>query len=210
MKILVADDDRVTRKFVSTVLHRAGHDVVETSDGRELWDAYRSEPTNLIVTDWMMPHESGVDVCRRIREQPSDAYAYVIVVTSLSGDEHTLEGFAAGADEMLIKPLDAGALAHKVGVGARMVRRLHAQAERSLRGSVEVLQEAFGPDDERLLEGVSELTELYRSQRAFVKCRAFLRRQIGIIEAAGGPDDPRLRKVRDELERLRSVADKVY
>lgn len=210
MKILVADDDRVVRKFVSTVLHRAGHAVVEVADGRELWDAYSAEPTNLIVTDWMMPHATGVDVCRRIREQTSDPYAYVIMITSLSGEEHTLEGFSAGVDEMLAKPLDASLLTQKVGVGARMVRRLHAQAERSLRGSLDVLQGEFGHEDERLLRGVTELTELYRSQRAFVKCRAFLRRQISIIEAAGGPDDPRLAKVRDELEQLRTIDDKVY
>jgi DNA-binding response OmpR family regulator len=210
MKILVADDDPVCKRFLTGVLHRAGHRVIETSDGSELWDAYQTEPTNLVVTDWMMPRETGIEVCRKIREQPRDAYTYIIVVTSLSDGEHTLQGFRAGADEMVAKPFDAATLMQRVETGARLVQRMVAQAEHGLRRSLDVLQGALGPEDGRLLENVTELTDLYRGQRAFVKCRAFLRRQISIIESAYGPDDYRLRKLRDELSQLRNADDAAY
>ncbi len=210
MKILVADDDPLYNNFLTSVLHRAGHRVTNVSDGRQLWDAYQTEPTSLVVTDWMMPHETGVDVCRRIREQPRDAYTYLIVVTSLSGEEHTLQGFQAGADEMIAKPLDAATLVRRVEVGERLVRRMQEQAERGLRRSVDVLQGALGHEDERLLESMADLADLYRSQSAFVKCRAFLRRQMAIVEAAHGPDDPRALKLREELARLAGREDTFY
>ncbi len=72
MKVLVAEDDRVSRFVLTTKLKKIGHDVVATEDGAAAWDAFRSEHPQLVITDWMMPNVDGLELCRRIRSFERD------------------------------------------------------------------------------------------------------------------------------------------
>jgi CheY-like chemotaxis protein len=122
VKILVADDDRVSRRLVRSILAQLGHEVVETENGLEAWRRYRDEYFPVVVSDWMMPELDGLEVCRSIRQGHHGKYTYVILVTSLDGKPRYLEGMNAGADDFLRKPIDRDELAARLGVAERMLR----------------------------------------------------------------------------------------
>ncbi|MGB7667961.1 MAG: diguanylate cyclase [Candidatus Acidiferrales bacterium] len=82
----------------------------------------------LVITDWVMPDLTGIELCQRIRSSPKDVYAYVIILTSISEKENVVKGLAAGADDYLTKPFHPGELSARVAVGRRMVD-LHRQIE---------------------------------------------------------------------------------
>ena len=86
MKILVAEDDAVTRKILAVTLERLGWDVVTAKDGDEVWRIFEALKGNcapeLAVVDWMMPGAEGVEICRRLRATPGFEFVYVILLTS--------------------------------------------------------------------------------------------------------------------------------
>jgi hypothetical protein len=82
VRILVAEDDPVSRAVRRATLARLGHEVIEASDGLEALAVLEREPVPVLITDWVMPDLSGVDLCRAIREAPRPHYTYVILLTA--------------------------------------------------------------------------------------------------------------------------------
>ncbi len=121
MKVLIAEDDPASRFVLATGLRRSGHEVLIGCDGKEAWELFQKEQPRLVVTDWMMPHMSGLDLCRKIRETGVDQYTYIIVLTALTGRANYLEGMQAGADDFLTKPVDVEALQARLRAGERVV-----------------------------------------------------------------------------------------
>ncbi len=121
MKILTADDDTVSRKVLSAALRSFGHEVVETHDGLEAWKLYSQCQFRLIISDWMMPNMTGVELCHRVRSDQRTKYTYVILLTSLEGKEKYLEGMEAGADDFINKPFDRETLAARIRVAERIL-----------------------------------------------------------------------------------------
>ena len=120
MRILIADDDAVSRRVLEAVLARMGHDCDVTEDGEEAWARLeRSGAPDVLITDWMMPGLAGPDLCRKVRERYGDR-CYVIVLTALSGEAHARGAMAAGADDFLTKPLDRNQLAMRLAVAERL------------------------------------------------------------------------------------------
>jgi diguanylate cyclase (GGDEF)-like protein len=131
MRILIADDDAVSRLELKSLLTCHGHDVVAVSDGTEAWELLRGDnPPRLAVLDWQMDKMDGVDVCRRVRERPGLRGIYLILLTSLDETEHVLAGLQAGANDYVTKPFDHEELLARVRVGSQMVE---LQAELSAR-----------------------------------------------------------------------------
>ncbi len=131
MRILIADDDAVSRLELKSLLSRHGHDVVAVSDGTEAWEILKGEnPPKLAVLDWQMDKMDGVDVCRRVRERPGLRGIYLILLTSLDETEHVLAGLQAGANDYVTKPFDHEELLARIRVGSQMVE---LQAELSAR-----------------------------------------------------------------------------
>jgi DNA-binding response OmpR family regulator len=126
MRILTADDDESARRILTRTLRALGHDVVETKDGHEAWAQYRLHNFTLIISDWMMPGLSGIELTKLVREEHRPKYAYVILLTSLEGKGHYLEGMEAGADDFINKPFDKDTLAARLRVAERI---LNLQAE---------------------------------------------------------------------------------
>lgn len=206
MKLLVADDDIITRKLIHSALAGVGHEVQSFADGQELWEAYEADPVPLVVTDWMMPRMNGVEVARRIRRQKSVSYAHVILVTSLSPAEHTIEAYQAGVDDFVGKPFDAREITERV---AAVGRGVLAQSEQALRQALELTQQALGADHAALLAPLQALASIARQQESFARCRSFIRRQLAIATQAFGAADPRARKLAEELDELQSLQDAV-
>ena len=122
VKILIADDDVTSRLVLSGVLRKHGHEVVETVNGLEAWDALkRPDAPKLAILDRVMPGLSGVDVCRRARAVETSQPSYIILLTSLDQKADIVTGLEAGADDYLAKPFDPGELLARVDVGRRLV-----------------------------------------------------------------------------------------
>ncbi len=148
MRILIAEDDFTSRRILSAVLSKHGHDVVETADGAAAWEILTGpDAPRLAILDWVMPEMDGVEVCRRLHAMQSDQPTYVIMLTSRNEREDLIEGFDAGANDYLSKPYDQSELRARVAVGCRMVE-LQAQ----LAAKIDELQEAL--DSVKTLQGI--------------------------------------------------------
>jgi phosphoserine phosphatase RsbU/P len=139
MRVLVADDDRVSAEVLSRTLIPLKFDVKVVRDGAQAWDALREfgEPS-LAILDWMMPFIDGPDVCRLVRQEPNQAPTYLILLTSRQKREDVVEGLDAGADDYLIKPFDPSELMARVRVGRRVL-----DLQQGLAARVKELQEAL-------------------------------------------------------------------
>lgn len=122
MRILVAEDDKVSRLVLSTGLRKLGHEVIEAADGEEAWALFRSGDVHMVVTDWMMPNMDGLQLCRSIRAELESKYTYIIMLTALGGKESYLEGMNAGADDFITKPFDIDGLTARLRVAERILK----------------------------------------------------------------------------------------
>jgi two-component system cell cycle response regulator len=129
MKILIAEDQRVAATYLRRVLEKMGHDVEIAPDGEAAWRMIREGDTSLLLSDWMMPHLDGLELCRRLRAVPSGRYIYIILLTSLDRREDRLNGLRAGADDFLTKPPDPDELAIRLEIAERILA-VHDQLAR--------------------------------------------------------------------------------
>ena len=122
MRILVADDDVCARRLVSTMLERWGHDVVQTVDGDEAWNALQQpDAPRLAILDWMMPGLTGIELCERIREHGGSRYTYVILFTAKDEEDDISKGFSVGVDDFLSKRFNRTHLMQRLTVAARVL-----------------------------------------------------------------------------------------
>jgi len=139
MKILIAEDDYVSRRLLNRNLENWGHEVVSTENGSAAWNVLQgSEPPNMAVLDWMMPEMDGVEVCRLVRQNTDAAYTYIILLTAKGSAEDISTGLDAGADDYVTKPFDPAELRSRLRVGERVL-----ELEKNLQTKVTALQEAL-------------------------------------------------------------------
>ncbi|MBA3952747.1 MAG: diguanylate cyclase [Rubrobacter sp.] len=136
MKVLIAEDDAVSRTILQRAVEKLGHEVLAAEDGGRAWDLYGEAPdVEVVISDWMMPEVDGLELCRRVRaEERGDGrgYTYFIFLTALGDREHLLQGLEAGADDYLSKPLDRDELGMRLTSALRVTelhRRLAFQNE---------------------------------------------------------------------------------
>ena len=123
MKILIAEDDSVTRRALEAALVKWGYDALVTSDGNEAWNALQQkEKPKLAILDWMMPGMDGIEICRKVREIPDFEPLYIIMLTVRERNEDIVAGLQAGADDYVTKPFDYEELRARVQVGIRIIR----------------------------------------------------------------------------------------
>ena len=129
MRILIADDEPISRKLLHATLERLGHEVVAVSDGAEAIEALLApDAPRLAILDWMMPGMNGLDVCRAIRECAAP-YVYVVLLTARDTPEDVVTGLEAGADDFLTKPFEANELRARLRSGARVLELLGSLVE---------------------------------------------------------------------------------
>ena len=116
-KVLVADDSAVYRKLVEQTLDQNQYSILFAKTGQGAIELFEQHRPALVITDWMMPDLTGIELCQRIRANLKDAYTYIIILTSISEKENVVEGLAAGADDYLTKPFHPGELSARVAVG---------------------------------------------------------------------------------------------
>jgi two-component system phosphate regulon response regulator PhoB len=113
-KILLADDEVHLRTLVHTTLDDPEYEILEAVDGEEALALARAEKPDLLVLDWMMPGLSGVEVARRLRQDPSTAGIPIIMLTAMGQERNKAEGYAAGVETYLVKPFSPLQLLEKV------------------------------------------------------------------------------------------------
>jgi len=126
VQILIAEDERVTRRQLHRQLNQMGHDVIEAADGREAWELFQSHATPIVVCDWEMPEMNGVDLVRRIRAADKPGYVYIIMLTGRSKKDDVVAGIEAGADDFVTKPFDRSELRARLNAGVRIVELEHS------------------------------------------------------------------------------------
>jgi two-component system cell cycle response regulator len=164
MRVLIAEDSTVARKLLERNLQQLGYEVVAAEDGAQAWAAYQQAPTPIVITDWEMPQMNGVELCRAIRQHPTEQYTYLMMLTARGQKEDKLEALDAGADAFLSKPLDIAELQANLRVAERIL-----QAEADLQAQKRQLQDL----NEELISQNEQLQQSYRlveyANRRFVE-----------------------------------------
>ena len=121
-RILIAEDDPVSRRMLQAFLEKWGYQVEVATDGAHALQILESEgsPT-LAILDWMMPGMDGPQVCESIRSQPTRPYAYILLLTARTQKDDVLRGLESGADDYLTKPFHAAELRARLQVGQRIL-----------------------------------------------------------------------------------------
>ena len=127
-KVLVVDDSPVYRKLVKHALSQDSSTVLFATTGNEALEIFERERPEIVITDWVMPDLTGIELCQRIRGGTRASYTYVIILTSNAEKENVVKGLSAGADDYLTKPFHAAELLARVRVGQRLID-LHRQIE---------------------------------------------------------------------------------
>jgi diguanylate cyclase (GGDEF)-like protein len=122
MKIMVAEDDALSRMLLQRTLQRAGYEVSAVEDGcRALAELSKEDPPRLALLDWIMPGRDGIEVCREVRRRRDHAYTYVILLSSRETKQDIVAGLESGADDYLTKPYDAEELKARLRAGERIL-----------------------------------------------------------------------------------------
>ncbi len=148
MRILIAEDDLVSRRMLEATLGRWGHEVLVTEDGDSAWaELQKQDSPRLAILDWMMPGLDGVEICRRVRATTPRNPPYLILLTARGSTADVVVGLQAGADDYVTKPFERDELKARVQAGARIVELQEALAVR-----VSELEEALSRV--KLLQGL--------------------------------------------------------
>ncbi len=131
MKILIAEDDPVSRRILEATLVKWGYEVSVTLDGRQAWnELQREDAPSLAILDIMMPGMDGLEICRKVRSLPCAIPPYLILLSAMSDKEHVVRGIKAGANDYLTKPFHREELRVRVGAGIRVLALQKTLTER--------------------------------------------------------------------------------
>lgn len=126
MKVLIADDDALSRKILEDALSKWGYEILMAHNGNEAWDILeKNDRPNLVVLDWIMPGMDGVEICRRLRKLSLPNYVYVILLTARNKLEDVIKGLESGADDYIIKPFNHEELKSRLQIGQRIIELEH-------------------------------------------------------------------------------------
>jgi diguanylate cyclase (GGDEF)-like protein len=122
MRVLIAEDDRVTRRMLEAIVAESGYEVVAASDGVTACQVLLGpDAPQLAIVDWVMPGMDGRQLCAEVRKTPKEAYTYILLLTSKGQKHDLIMGLEAGADDYLVKPFDPHELRARLNTGRRIV-----------------------------------------------------------------------------------------
>lgn len=121
MRILIAEDEPVSRRRLELLLGRWGYEVVSVGDGEAAWRKLSiGDPPRLAILDWMMPGLDGVSLCRKVRASRDEPYTYILLLTVRDKEANLIEAMEAGADDFLAKPFKPQELESRLRAGRRI------------------------------------------------------------------------------------------
>ncbi|WP_235892404.1 SpoIIE family protein phosphatase [Mycolicibacterium hodleri] len=148
VRVLIADDNADMREYLTNLLRSSGCQVVAVNDGLQALEAVRRELPDLVISDVMMPGLDGLQLLAALRNDPRTAALPILLLSARAGQEASIEGLQAGADDYLVKPFAAAELLARVRANVELarLRNHHARWRTAL---VDSLQEAFFVCDEQ-------------------------------------------------------------
>ena len=169
--VLVVDDNRLLRSILEDALKLAGYPVTTAENGKEAIKLYRTGYFPIVITDWIMPEMSGLELCEAIRSDASSSgYTYIIILTSQESKNDIIAGLEAGADEYLVKPVHKPELQARLK-SARRILELEAIRERYMEEikNLSLVDPVSGVFSRRYLDDriPKEIARAYRYQRPF-------------------------------------------
>ena len=139
MRILIAEDDVVSRKVLTSFLEKWGHEVVAVENGNDAIDILKSDNApSFAILDWMMPEKDGTEVCQWVRRQDHRTFVYIILLTAKTESDDIISGLASGADDYITKPFNKNELKQRVKAGIRIIK-----LETELRSKINQLEDAL-------------------------------------------------------------------
>jgi sigma-B regulation protein RsbU (phosphoserine phosphatase) len=124
MKILLIEDHPDSRRNLTRLIERRGHQVVACASVEEGMPELETENFPFLILDWMLPGRSGLDLCRELRARPNGDEMFILIVTARADPEDLEQALEAGANDYLAKPLDARRLNVRLSVAERHIREL--------------------------------------------------------------------------------------
>src|SRR6266568_401385 len=122
MRILIADDEVLSRRLLQKTLERAGYEVTALENGRlAAAQLCKRDGPRLALLVWMMPELDGPGVCREVRKRNEQSYVYMVLLTSKEAKEDVVAGLESGADDYLTKPFNAEELKARLRTGLRIL-----------------------------------------------------------------------------------------
>ncbi len=176
-RILIVDDNAANVDILAARLESQGYDIVTAADGEQALDAAREALPDLILLDIMMPKIDGLEVCRRIKADPTLPYMPIILITAKSDPRDVVAGLDSGGDEYLAKPVDHAALVARVRSILR-TKELHDKVEAQAAELAAWNQEL----ETRVADQLGEIERMGRLKR-------FLSPQIAELVVASGADE---------------------
>ncbi len=155
IRMMIAEDDPISRAILMENLTGWGYNVTPAEDGAEAWEILNGQsPPQIAVLDWMMPKKSGIEICRLAREHKDLQHLYIIMLTTLGDAEHIAEGFKAGVDDYISKPFSAAELRARIGVGTRICAFQSYLSNRAKQAKAD-----FKSIFDNAVEGIYQITE---------------------------------------------------
>ena len=141
-RVLVADDNADMREYLARLLRTAGYQVTMVTDGQAALDAAQTDAPDLVISDVMMPRLDGLELVAALRADARTAAVPVLLLSARAGQEASIEGLRAGADDYLIKPFSAAELLARARASVELARfrNRESQFRRTL---IDSLQEGF-------------------------------------------------------------------
>ena len=206
MRILIAEDDAVSRRRLEATLRKWGYEVLAVEDGLAAWEVLQGEmPPPLAILDWMMPGMDGIEVCRKVRERSPSRPLYIIVLTARGSREDVVAGLQAGGDDYVTKPFDREELHARVKVGLRVL-----QLQMNLAARVRELEEALARV--RQLQGLlpicSYCKKIRDDQNYWQQVEGYISEHSDAVFSHGICPDCFEKFVKPELNKLKSAGEK--
>jgi diguanylate cyclase (GGDEF)-like protein len=132
-RVVVAEDDRSSRRILTRVLSKWGYEVFEAENGEEGWSRLTESGAPVLITDWQMPGMTGLELVERLRSGFLPYYVYTILLTSKGDTEEVVQGFQSGVDDYLTKPFKWEELRARLRAGQRIVTLESALREARVR-----------------------------------------------------------------------------
>ncbi len=214
--VLIVEDEAALMTMLRYNLEKQGFRVEEAGDGEEALSRINELKPDMVLLDWMLPHLSGIEVCRQIRRRPATRELPVIMITARSEDQDAVRGLNTGADDYVTKPFSTEALVARMRALMRRSNTVPAKGELRFHDIVLDLaahrisrngrQLHLGPTEYRLMEFLMQRPR-----------RVFSREEL--LDAIWGPSihveprtvDVHIRRLRkainapDELDVVRTV-----
>jgi len=203
MRILIVDDDPISRKLIHRTLEKLGYYVYAAEHGREAWQIIQEDTIQLVITDWLMPEMDGLTLTRKIRSAEMPGYVYIVILTGREGIKNIVDGFDAGADDYLVKPVNPKELQARLRVGKRVL-----ELESSLKKARDKMRELAMQDE---LTGLSNRRAFYEHAQSVLDHAVREGRPLSILMI----DIDHFKSVNDQFghligdQVLKSVADAI-